>query len=68
MNIRRLIFLSIFGVYQLSVLIFTLVVEYKEGYIFTLLDKVTLFKYGALIGVVLIAIELVWVNRESKGK
>jgi len=66
MNTRRIVFLSIFGVYQLSVFLFTLIVEFKDGYIYTLLNKVSLFKYGAFLGVVLFAIEFLFVKNDSK--
>ena len=66
MNTRRIIFLSIFGVYQLSVFLFTLIVEFKDGYIYTLLNKVSLFKYGALIGLILFVIEFFLVKNDSK--
>ncbi len=65
MNTRRIVFLSLFGVYQLLAFVFTLVVEYKDGYIYTLLNKVHLFKYGALLGLVLFIIEFFWVKSES---
>ena len=66
MNTRRIVFLSIFGLYQLSVFLFTLVVEFKDGYIYTLLSKVSLFKYGAFIGLVLFAIEFLFVKNDVK--
>ena len=66
MNTRRIVFLSIFGAYQLSVFLFTLIVEFKDGYIYTLLNKVSLFKYGAFIGLVLFFIEFLFVKSDSK--
>ena len=66
MNTRRIVFLSIFGAYQLIVFLFTLIVEFKDGYIYTLLNKVSLFKYGALVGVVLFVIEFLFVKKDSK--
>jgi uncharacterized membrane protein (DUF485 family) len=66
MNTRRIIFLSIFGAYQLVVFLFTLLVEFKDGYIYTLLNKVYLFKYGALLGLVLFAIEFVLARSDAK--
>ena len=66
MNIRRIVFLSFFGAYQLSVFLFTLLVEFKDGYIYTLLNKVSLFKYGALLGLVLFVIEFFFVKNETK--
>lgn len=66
MNTRRIIFLTIFGAYQLAVFLFTLVVEFKDGYIYTLLNKVSLFKYGAFLGVVLFALEFFFVKSDLK--
>jgi hypothetical protein len=66
MNTRRIVFLSIFGLYQLSVFLFTLIVEFKDGYIYTLLNKVSLFKYGAFLGVVLFTIEFFLARNDSK--
>jgi hypothetical protein len=68
MNARRIIFLSVFVAYQLLSFLFTLAVEYKDGFIYTLLNKVSLFKYGTLIGLVFVVIEFIWVRNESKGK
>ena len=66
MNTRRIVFLLIFGAYHLSVFLFTLLVEFKDGYIYTLLNKVSLFKYGALLGFVLFVIEFFFVKNEAK--
>ena len=66
MNIRRIVFLSIFGAYHLLVFIFTLMVEFKDGYIYTLLNKVSLFKYGAFLGLVLFVIEFLFVKSDVK--
>jgi len=66
MNPRRIVFLSIFGAYQLMVFLFTLLVEFKDGYIYTLLNKISLFKYGAFIGLVLFFIEFLFVRSDSK--
>jgi len=66
MNTRRIIFLSFFGTYQLLVFLFTLIVEFKDGYIYTLLNKVSLFKYGAFLGVVLFVVEFLFVKNDSK--
>ena len=66
MSARRIVFLSIFGAYQLMVFLFTLLVEFKDGYIYTLLSKVSLFKYGAFIGLVLFVIEFLFVKNDIK--
>jgi len=66
MNTRRIVFLSIFGAYQLLVFLFTLFVEFKDGYIYTLLNKISLFKYGAFVGLVLFVIEFLFVKSDAK--
>jgi hypothetical protein len=66
MNTRRIVFLSIFGAYHLSVFVFTLLVQYWEGYIYTLLNKVSYFKYGAFLGLVLFVIEFLFAKNDSK--
>jgi hypothetical protein len=67
MTKRRLIFLSLFGGYQLLVFIFTIYVEKSDtGVLFDLFSKMYLFKYGAFIGVALIATEFVWSWLDSK--
>ncbi len=66
MNTRRIIFLIIFGAYHLLVFLFTLLVEFKDGYIYTLLNKVHLFKYGALLGLILFVIEFLFAKSEAR--
>ncbi len=38
------------------------------GFLFSMFEKINLFKYGAFIGVLLLAIEFAWVWKESKNK
>ncbi len=66
MNKRRLILLLIFGVYHLAALIFTVYIDYNQSILFSLLDKISLFKYGAGLGIVLFAIEAGWALRDAK--
>jgi prolipoprotein diacylglyceryltransferase len=69
MNKRRLIFLSVFGFYHLSALVFTLFVESKKedfSQLLNLFGKITLFKYGALIGLLLFIAEVIWSWLDSK--
>ncbi len=68
MNPRRIVFLSVFGAYHLLVFVFTLLVEFKDGYIYTLLNKVHLFKYGASLGLVLFGIECMFAKNETQPK
>jgi len=66
MNKRRLIFLLVFGVYHLAALIFTIYIDVDKSILFSLLDKISLFKYGAFLGIILFAIEAVWSWRDAK--
>lgn len=67
MNKRRVIFLSIFGVYELSIFIFSVVVENSDvGSLLSIFGKIHLIKYGALIGVAFLATEFVWTWLDSK--
>ncbi len=69
MDKRRLIFLGVFGLYHLSALIFTLIMEFNKNdlsLLYSLFGKISLFKYGAFFGVALFAVEVVWTWRDSK--
>lgn len=69
MNTRRIIFLSLFGLYQLSVLLFTIYMETKKNdldFMFGLIKDIGLFKYGALFGVILLVIEFAWSRNDAR--
>ncbi len=67
MNKRRVIFLSIFGVYELSIFIFSVIVENSDvGSLLNIFEKIHLIKYGALIGVAFLATEFLWTWMDSK--
>ena len=66
MNKRRLIFLLVFGIYHLAALIFTIYMDFDKSILFSLLDKISLFKYGALLGIILFAVEGLWSWRDAK--
>jgi hypothetical protein len=69
MNTRRIIFLSLFGLNQLSILFFTLYMETKRNdldFMFGLIKNITLFKYGAMFGVLLLVIEFIWSRNDAK--
>ncbi len=69
MNKRRLIFLSIFGVYHLGALALTIVMDTNKNdlsLLYSLFGKITLFKYGAFIGLLLFVAEVVWSWLDSK--
>ncbi|HEY5690860.1 MAG TPA: hypothetical protein VIS49_05330 [Cyclobacteriaceae bacterium] len=76
MKKRRLIFFAIFGVYHLIILIFTSYIDAQKqdfGVLTSLYSYLHLFKYGAALGLVLLAIDFIWswrinilTNRESE--
>lgn len=72
MNVRRIVFLSIFGFYQLSIFFFTIYMESRRddlNFLFSMFKEISLFKWGALIGVILLMIEIFWTrNTNGNGK
>lgn len=60
MNQKRLIFYSIFGVYQISAFIFTLIMESDTGFLFQLVSYVKWFKYATFLGLVLVVVDVAW--------
>lgn len=69
MNKRRLIFLSCFGAYHLIVSLFTLYIESQKkdfSVLLGLFDKISLFKYGAFLGLLLLVTEFIWAWRDAK--
>ncbi len=69
MNTRRIIFLSLFGIYQLMVFFVTVFMESKKNdfsFLLSVFNKISWFKYGALIGIILLVTEFFWVRNESK--
>lgn len=69
MNQRRRIFFAIFGGYHLIILFFTFYIGSKNidfGVLAKLYSKISLLKYGAILGVVLFLIDLVWNWIETK--
>ena len=69
MNKRRLIFLSVFGVYHLSAFVFTVFMESQKNdlsLLYSMFAKITLFKYGALFGLILFCTEAFWTWRDQK--
>jgi hypothetical protein len=67
MNKRRLIFLSVFGAYQLCIFIFALFVENSDpGTLFSIFGKIYLIKWGAFVGIAMLAAEFVWTWMDAK--
>ncbi|MGC4021099.1 MAG: hypothetical protein QM734_03720 [Cyclobacteriaceae bacterium] len=69
MSTRRIIFLLIFGLYQLTIVFFTIYMESMKddlNFLFEIFKYIGMFKYGALLGVVLVVIEFFWSRAELK--
>ncbi len=62
MNQRRVIFMSIFGLYHLFTLLFVVYIENQKdlGKLIDLYQKISWFKYGAILGLILFSVELGW--------
>lgn len=63
MNKRRVIFFAIFGVYHLIVLILTSYIDAQKqdlGVLTSLYGYLHLFKYGAILGIILFMVDFVW--------
>ncbi|MBX2915894.1 MAG: hypothetical protein KF856_11560 [Cyclobacteriaceae bacterium] len=62
MNQRRRIFFAIFGLYHIFIFMFVMYVESRKDLsdLLSLYSSVKLFKYGALLGVVLFIIDVIW--------
>ena len=65
MGKNRIIFYSIFGAYQLSAFIFTVVIDANTSILFKMAGYVTTFKYLSFIGVLLIIVDFVWSWRQN---
>ena len=69
MNKRRVIFFVIFGVYHLIILVFTSYVDAQKqdlGVLTSMYGWLHLFKYGAVLGLILFAIDFIWSWRLTK--
>lgn len=72
MSRNRIIFYSVFGVYQLLAFIFTIIMDSTNdtSFLFGLLKYISWFKYITFLGMVLIIIDFIWlwldVRRQKK--
>lgn len=69
MNKRRLIFFAVFGFYHLFLFFFTAYIDSQKSDLSVLLkvsSYLSLFKWGALLGVILLIADAIWWWRESK--
>jgi hypothetical protein len=63
MNKRRVIFFAIFGVYHLIIFVFTSYIDLQKqdlGVLTRMYGALHLFKYGAILGLLLFAIDFIW--------
>lgn len=68
MKKNRLIFYAFFAAFNLGAFIFTLILENNTSMLFKMVQYVPWFKYGALLGLILVIIDVIWswsINRES---
>jgi uncharacterized membrane protein len=69
MERNRIIFYSIFGVYQLVAFIFTVVIDSNTSALFSMAGYVSWFKYASFVGLMLVVVDFVWSWRQnSKAK
>jgi len=62
---NRLIFYSIFGVYQLGAFIFTVIIDTDNtSALLSVYGYLSWFKYLSFVGVILIVIDFVWTWRQ----
>lgn len=69
MTKNRLIFYAIFAAFNLAAFIFTLILENNTSMLFSMVQYVPWFKYGTLLGLILVIIDVIWswiINRESQ--
>ena len=68
MTRNRIIFYSIFGVYQLLSFIFTIVIDSTNSttFLFGMLKYIGWFKYITFMGLVLIIIDFVWLWMDGR--
>lgn len=60
MTRSRIIFYSVFGVYQLLAFVFTVIMESSASLLFKLVGYVGWFKYITFIGFALIVADFIW--------
>jgi len=63
MKKNRLIFYSVFGVFHLFLVVFSFYVESNRndfGFLTQMLKWISLMKYGAILGLVLLVADVIW--------
>ncbi|HYG19582.1 MAG TPA: hypothetical protein VD816_11670 [Ohtaekwangia sp.] len=68
MNKNRLIFFAIFAAFHLGAFIFTVILENSSSMLFSMVKYIPWFKYGTLLGLILVIVDVVWswiINRDA---
>ena len=66
---NRIIFFSIFGGYHLIALLFTMYMDSQKldfGLLSNMLSHISLFKYGAFLGMTLFVVDFIWIWKDKK--
>ncbi len=66
MTRARIIFYSVFGVYNLAAFIFTLVMENSASFLFKLVGYVGAFKYITFLGLLMIIADFIWLYTDHR--
>jgi len=69
MNRNRLIFYAIFAAFHLGAFIFTIVIENNTNALFSMVKYIPWFKYGTLLGLILVIADVIWswiINKDSQ--
>ena len=62
----RIILFSILAIYHLAAVAFTIYMERNASFLFDLIGKITLFKYGTLLGLILLLLDFLFSWQASK--
>lgn len=71
MNKNRLIFYGIFAFFHLFILIFSLYMDSHKNdfsFLIEMQKNIWMIKYGSIIGVILLVVDVVWLIRDDKQK
>jgi ABC-type transport system involved in cytochrome bd biosynthesis fused ATPase/permease subunit len=69
MNRNRLIFYAIFAAFHLGAFVFTIVIENNANALFSMVKYIPWFKYGTLLGLILVVTDVIWswiINKDSQ--
>lgn len=69
MNRNRLIFYAIFAAFHLGAFVFTIIIENNTSALFSMVKYIPWFKYGTLLGLILVLVDVTWswiINKDSQ--